>query len=94
MERKEWTVHEFVQGTNKLPEGFHWNVVTGDKPVVQVSLELSLGNAWRGSAKPKRTNHSHPTNWDGLIRFAVQIAHMAQAIGVRLPDGVLVKVTH
>jgi len=35
-----------------------------------------------------------PTNWDGLIRLAMQTAHIAQAVGVRLPDGVLVKVTH
>lgn len=94
MERKEWKVDEFVRGSNRLPQGYHWNVVTGGQPVVQVSLDPRYGTRAEEARSPDAPILWIPTDWDGLIRLAVQIAHMVQAVGVRLPDGVLVKTTH
>lgn len=94
MERKVWTVDDFVGGTNRLPQGYHWNVVSGGHPIVQVSLDERFGTRGEERRSPTAPIVHIPTDWDGLIRLAVQIAHMAQAVGVRLPDGVLVKVTH
>jgi hypothetical protein len=94
MERREWTVDDFVKGTNRLPEGHFWNVVTAGQPVVQVSLDPRHGTRLEDPRDPNAPIVNIPTDWDGLVRLAVQIAHMAQAVGVRLPDGVLVKVTH
>jgi hypothetical protein len=94
MERKDWTVDDFVKGSNRLPQGYHWNVASGGKPIVQVSLDKRWGTRLEEPRNPDAPIVSIPTDWDGLIRLAVQIAHMAQAVGVRLPDGVLVKVTH
>jgi len=94
MTRKEWKVEEFVRGTNRLPTGYYWNVVSGGQPVVQVSLDQRFGTRLEDLRSPDAPILWIPTDWDGLIRLAVQISHMAQAVGVRLPDGVLVKVTH
>lgn len=94
MERRDWTIDDFVKGTNRLPEGYFWNVMTGGQPVVQVSLDPRYGTRVEDPRNPTAPIVLIPTNWEGLICFAVQIAHMAQAVGVRLPDGVLVKATH
>lgn len=94
MDRKDWTVDDFAKGANTIPDGFHWNVATAAKPIVQVSLDERFGTRVEDRRDPNAPILHIPTNWDDLIRLAVQIAHMAQAVGVRLPDGVLVKVTH
>jgi hypothetical protein len=91
LKQKTWEVGEFVEGTNELPQGFHWNVSLGSKPVVQVSLDSQWGTRLEDPRTPEAPIVNIPTNWDGLIRLAVQIAHMAEAAGVRLPDGVLVR---
>jgi hypothetical protein len=94
MERKTWEVEDFIEGANMLPTGYHWNVVLGTHPVVQVSLDRKSGTRSEDSRNPLAPTVHIPTDWDGLIRLAVQISHMASAAGVKLPDGVLIKVTH
>jgi hypothetical protein len=87
-------VEDFIEGTNTLPTGYHWNVVLGAHPVVQVSLDRQWGTRAEEPRNPSAPIVHIPTDWNGLIRMAVQIAHMANAAGVRLPDGVLVKIIH
>jgi hypothetical protein len=94
MERKEWNLDEFVNGTNRLPEAYHWRVVVDAKrkPVVQVSLDPGWGTHVEETENPSAPIVDIPTSWENLIRLAVQIAHMAQGVGVELPDEILIKV--
>ena len=77
----------------RTPNGYYWNVVTGGQPMVQVSLDPRFGTRIEDPRSADAPILLIPTDWDGLVRLAVQIAYMAQAVGVQLPDGVLVKVT-
>jgi hypothetical protein len=94
MERKEWNLDELVNGTNRLLEAYHWRVVVDAKrkPVVQVSLDPGRGTHVEETGNPSAPIVDIPTNWENLICLAVQVAHMAQNVGVELPDGVMVKV--
>jgi hypothetical protein len=94
MERKEWNLDEFANGTNRLPEAYHWRVIVDAKrkPVVQISLDPGWGTHVEETGNPSAPIVDIPTSWENLIRLAVQIAHMAQGVGVELPDGILIKV--
>jgi hypothetical protein len=84
MERKDWNLEEFVNGTNRLPEGYHWRVVVDAKrkPVVQASLDPSRGAHVEETGNPSAPIVDIPTSWENLIRLAVHVAHMAQDIGL------------
>ena len=96
MERKEWNLDEFANGTNRLPEAHHWRVIVDAKrkPVVQISLDPGWGTHVEETGNPSAPIVDIPTSWENLIRLAVRVAHMAQGVGVELPDGILIKVLH
>jgi hypothetical protein len=82
MERKDWNLDEFVNGTNRLPEAYHWRVVVDAKrkPVVQVSLDPGWGTHVEETENPSAPIVDIPTSWENLIRLAVQIGTWRRAL--------------
>jgi hypothetical protein len=93
MERKTWTVDEFIEGSNTLPQGYHWNTVSRIDGLACIVASLSPDFGTRSEERRSLTNPTItiPLSWPDAIRLAVQITEMAQAGGASVPEGVFVK---
>lgn len=93
MRRKVWDVSELEEGTNRFPQGYHWNTQSGIDGLayIEVSFNERFGTRAEEARSPTNPILLIPTAWQEAIRLAVQITDMAQAVGVPLPDNVLVR---
>lgn len=92
LEFKTWEIDDFIEGSNTLPQTYHWSALAGNG---EAALRASLSPDFGTRPEEPRSSTS-PTlllrmTWADAIRLAVEITRMAQATGQPIPPDVFIR---